>query len=148
MTEEQNSNSSGRSFAVVAGVMLFATLTSGGGQPNSTPRVVPVPQVAAPDLKGQPGSERSVEAIRQPLLAMLDADPAADEVELQAKLEQARIRKLNFLIVTLPDPIDSSLGYAFDEAVNTLQTAVGTQRFLIDRFYLVGQRHFRFCVAG
>jgi hypothetical protein len=71
---------------------------------------------------------------------MLDADPAADEVELQAKLEQARIRKLNFLIVTLPDPIDSSLGYAFDEAVNTLQTAVGTQRFLIDRFYLVPVR--------
>ncbi len=114
-------------------VVLFAAFSGGGRQPVSAPAVVPVAQ-AAPQEK--PDAARSVEAIRQPLLAMLDADPAADETELQEKFKQARIRRLEFLIVTLPDPIDASLGYAFDEAVNTLQTAVGTQGFLIDRFYL------------
>lgn len=78
----------------------------------------------------------SVVPFRQPLIDLLDADPDADAAELSAKFAQARISRLQFLIVTLPDPLDSSLGYTFDEALNTLQSAVGTQDFLIDQFYL------------
>ncbi len=44
--------------------------------------------------------------------------------------------RLEFLIVTVPDPIDSRFGYRFDSLVDAVQMAVEAQDDLLDRFWL------------
>jgi hypothetical protein len=42
---------------------------------------------------------------------------------------------LEFIIATMPDPIDSRSGYQFDSLVDAIQRAVETQDFVLDRFF-------------
>src|SRR5262249_20117029 len=43
--------------------------------------------------------------------------------------------KTRSLIACVPDPIDSSSGHRFDALIDTIQRAVETQDYVLDRFY-------------
>jgi hypothetical protein len=47
---------------------------------------------------------------------------------------------LRFLIATVPDPVDSGLGYYFDQVVEAMQRALETQGYVIDRHWLPWKR--------
>src|SRR5262249_16933798 len=48
---------------------------------------------------------------------------------------------LDFLIVTLADPIDSSSGHEFDTLVDGIQRALETQEYVLTRFYYPWSRY-------
>lgn len=143
MTGSQKTATSGTSLGLLAVSALFF-FSGGSGSSQSGPsarRDVPVVQVAAHAAEAAEDAATPVPAIRRPLYSLLNAGDTDDDAALKAAFTDAHIRRLDFLIVTLPDPIDSSLGYTFDGALNTLQAAVRTQGFLIDRYYLPWHQH-------
>ncbi len=67
--------------------------------------------------------------------------PPADRVEPRTlkgvleKLDEAAI-PVSALVVTVPDPVDSILDYAFDRALDAVQRAVRVDGYLLDRYSL------------
>jgi hypothetical protein len=50
--------------------------------------------------------------------------------------------ELEYLIMAVPDPVDSSSGYRFDRLVDAFQRAVETQHYVLDRYWFPWRRPF------
>ncbi len=94
------------------------------------PALTLAPPTTPPD--GAPG-------IAAPLLTWFL--PPADRVEPRTlkgvleKLDEAAI-PVSALVVTVPDPVDSILDYAFDRTLDAVQRAVRVDGYLLDRYSL------------
>jgi hypothetical protein len=44
--------------------------------------------------------------------------------------------RIDFLVVTIADPVRSSVGHGFDQRLDAVQKAVTSQKYVLDRFYL------------
>jgi hypothetical protein len=60
----------------------------------------------------------------------------ADGKELAAELRDHTEIEPEFLIATVPDPIDSRFGYRFDSVVDDIQMAIESQGWNLDRYWL------------
>ena len=47
---------------------------------------------------------------------------------------------LRFLLALVPDPVESSSGYRFDSVVDSIQRAVETQGYVLDRYFYPWRR--------
>jgi hypothetical protein len=56
--------------------------------------------------------------------------------DLRDKTDRRYRYQLDFLIVTIPDPLDSRLPYLFDRNLSSIQRAAEADHFLLDRFDL------------
>jgi hypothetical protein len=64
------------------------------------------------------------------------ADPHAGEDFAKDLLQQQALIDLQFLIATVPDPIDSRFGYRFDGVIDDIQMAIETLEWNLDRYWL------------
>jgi hypothetical protein len=51
------------------------------------------------------------------------------------QLSPAELQNVEYLIATLPDPIDSSSGYRFDSLLDAIQRAAESHQYVLDRFW-------------
>lgn len=50
-----------------------------------------------------------------------------------------KIFDMKFMVATVPDPIDSHVGWQFDPVIDAIQRAFEAERFVLDRFYFPWQ---------
>src|SRR5262249_28076249 len=50
--------------------------------------------------------------------------------------ERSPLYKLDYLILTIPDPIDSRFDYLFDRVMDATQRAMAAESFVLDRYLL------------
>ena len=74
--------------------------------------------------------------IERPARAFSATDLSGLKRQVIAAERVARGLEVNFLVVTVPDPIDSYVGWVFDPFLDTLRRAAEAEAFLMDRFYL------------
>jgi hypothetical protein len=150
-------------FVVLAASATAYVSQSGIGVPPSSGAAATAPQ-AAGRAAGEPGTQAAGSArpayrdaitlIEEHLGLVPTTDPAwASEegfvaVHSNRTLEQERrdrIRrvresasatKVEFVIATLPDAIDSNARWQFDPIYDSLQRAIGASGFVLDRFYI------------
>ena len=65
-----------------------------------------------------------------------DENPPADLARALGNQHRAGALDLRFLVATVPDPLDSALGYQFDRAADALERAVEAYGYVRDRFWL------------
>ena len=123
-------------FAILLGLGIVGVLF----RPSST--TVPRPSSEAK------ATEAKAEEARKAKKTPPDYDPLTPLKEyrglrgkLQAKSpfegnEGLLDESLEFLIVTVPDPIDSRFGYRFDTLIDSVQMALEAREYLLDRFWL------------
>jgi hypothetical protein len=99
-----------------------ATKEGSGQSPRSEPDGSPSAPRGGKRSKGR--------EFLQPLRDFLNR-PANSTIDL-SKLDNYDVE---FLIVTLPDPVDSTSGWRFDAHVDAIQRAVETQDLVLDRFW-------------
>src|SRR6267378_2684728 len=85
------------------------------------------------------GGKGQSQELRDVLQSMTRSDPC-DRVEatLAAALPAGRKPRLpvQFIIATVPDPIDSQLSYIFDRNIDIIQRSFSTNKYSLDRFWL------------
>src|SRR5271166_3510220 len=147
MADPQSNDSStalasrGQTPALALVLILAATvgaynLSSRPGGGPSSPDGAPKAAEASGALSGPPPHADVGDALEalEPLLRFLNlkTTPASLE-ELAAALGGYRVTTL---IVSLPDPTDSRLGYDFDMATEAIQRAIESEGYTLDRFRL------------
>ena len=123
-------------FLAIAG--LFAVPVAGGRKAPKASEAAAVPTPApAPSPTVVPSE--GVPEIAAPLLTwFLPPAERADSRSLKGallRLDEAAI-PVSALVVTVPDPVDSILDYAFDRTLDALQRAVRVNDYLLDRYTL------------
>ncbi|MFN8058095.1 MAG: hypothetical protein U0Q12_02955 [Vicinamibacterales bacterium] len=70
--------------------------------------------------------------------ASTEADDAVDRHNLNAIVDTTHARdiRLDFLIATIPDYVDSNVSWFADGSVDAIQRAIAQFEFVVDRFYL------------
>ncbi|HJT31276.1 MAG TPA: hypothetical protein VJ783_04450 [Pirellulales bacterium] len=61
--------------------------------------------------------------------------PDSRRIEKLATLAAGHGFDVHFLIATVPDPVDSHVGWQFDPVVDSIQRAFESRHFVLDRFY-------------
>jgi hypothetical protein len=127
-------------FAAMA--LLFPAARRGPSDPPSPLRGSPNLKNTNPgQSEGAKGWSRGRKAVRTFFGYPPNLGEASKWNQDRNPLKQA---KLDFLIVTIPDPIDSGLPYVFDRYMASLQGALQTEPYLLSRFDLPWQD----CFAG
>jgi uncharacterized membrane protein len=107
----------------LAALAIFLPLTSGTKPPAT------ISTTAASQEKAEPSKTKKPTKLKGGAAALLaqflGTDPSAPK--------NLKNYQLEFLIATVPDPIDSSLGYMFDRHVAAIQNAAQTSNYLLDR---------------
>jgi hypothetical protein len=129
--------------------MIFGTRIpsgSGGGEDKTGPSGS---GTSGNKAGGNEGKETTGPDFRQPYLEFRDGLTVASSLQgLDKAPASRRLGTLlaqdaaqqpidpEFLIVTLPDPIDSRVGYVFDTTLDAVQMAVEARGWDLDRFWL------------
>ncbi|MGE5345183.1 MAG: hypothetical protein ACM3JH_04435 [Acidithiobacillales bacterium] len=123
-------------FLALAGVL--AVPFAGGRKTEETPEAAAARRLALTPAPPAVPAESAPE-VAAPLLTWFL--PPADRVEPRTlkgvleKLDEAAI-PVSALVVTVPDPVDSILDYAFDRTLDAVQRAVRVNGYLLDRYSL------------
>ena len=85
--------------------------------------------------------DQQVNPLRQPLLQYLAlrTEERGDQDRFQQLLKE-RVNRLQFLIMTVADPIETQVNYRFDLQVETLHRALAEENYVPDEFYLPWQK--------
>ncbi|MBA4066969.1 MAG: hypothetical protein C0501_25325 [Isosphaera sp.] len=103
------------------------------------PAAPPAPKAELKPAAKEPAPEKHVPVPVEPLLKPLqDFHATTDGAWSPDDLpKDAHGYRTEFLVATVPDPIDSPFGYAFDQAVDAIQRAVQQKSgYLLDRAWL------------
>ena len=109
----------------LAALTIYFPLTSGNKPPVTISTPSPVQGEAQPATKPEKDLSHGAAAL---LAQFLGRDSVV--------AEDFENYELDFLIATVPDPIDSSLGYMFDRHVSAIQLAGQAAGYVPDRFDL------------
>jgi hypothetical protein len=112
----------------LAALAIYFPLTSGNKPPVTISTPSPVQGEAQPATKPEKDLSHGAAAL---LAQFLGRDSVV--------AEDFENYELDFLIATVPDPIDSSLGYMFDRHVSAIQLAGQAAGYVPDRFDLHGK---------
>jgi hypothetical protein len=83
------------------------------------------------DLAGNGATGDEVEVIRS-----FFSHPSAADRTVAQRISEARVFDFDSIIATIPDPIDTSLDFNFDRHVESIQQALATHGYVLDRFWL------------
>jgi len=114
---------------------------------------LPRPPTSGEEATNRHGSKSAAADARKPLPRPLDEFlavhlPAAEPDRPTHKLSNRSNKRLvnltdplsrlriDFLIVTIADPVRSSVGHGLDQRLDALQKAVTSEEYVLDRFYL------------
>ncbi|HEU5117956.1 MAG TPA: hypothetical protein VFT74_15120, partial [Isosphaeraceae bacterium] len=117
-------------------VVMIASLAGGVGGSSRSPSSVPTATTDSVDTSSARTSAGRPIGVNDPLRPVAEfwslQDPAA-KADLDRRLAASDIQ---FLIATVPDPIDSRFGYRFDSILDDIQMAIESQGWNLDRFWL------------
>src|SRR5689334_8641626 len=71
-----------------------------------------------------------------PLRSYRDIDPSDRQTEPWLSAHDGSPLDMEFLIATVPDPLDSRFGYNFDSTLDAIQMAIESQGYVLDRYWL------------
>ncbi len=82
--------------------------------------------------------ERYLVRLAEGDLRVAESDPAGDgeSIELDRITAHAKDRPVEFLVATIPDPLDSHVGWLFDQQLDAIERAIEGTGHSLDRFSL------------
>jgi hypothetical protein len=127
---------------LVAAIMLYLPLSSGAHLPEANPpsaavsaKVESSGQVKPPPFDDKGWQSNAATLIAQFLGIDRQTGQKPDrEMACTSNGVTTSQYKLEFMIATLPDPLDSRLNYMFDRNLDAIQRAIESADFVLDRF--------------
>src|SRR5262249_25858407 len=98
-----------------------------GGQSKKPPKIKTRVQ-PPPSIDEQSNAAKLIYQFLGVDSKMCGKNPAAGNYEIRNQY------KLEFLVATLPDPVESQLSYLFDRNLDAIQRAIESEDYVLDRF--------------
>src|SRR5262245_41576563 len=120
--------------ALLAGSALVPRLTSrpaNATQVSSVPAQQKAPAASAP--KAADEAEHFVELVAE--LLNVDVSDRGRAFQTLAEAAPRYFDRVQFLVASLPDPVDSFAGWQFDPTLAAIEEAVAASGYVLDRFW-------------